>query len=52
MPLEHSHKQRFVVFFAEPGTSDHDELILLDAERGEPGPDTEETRLSRRRATD
>ena len=37
MPLEHSHKQRFVVFFAEPGTADHDKLILLDAEHREPG---------------
>ncbi|MFE2422783.1 helix-turn-helix transcriptional regulator [Streptomyces hokutonensis] len=52
MPLEHSQKQRFVVFFAEPGTSDHDKLILLDAERGELGLDVEEERLSRRRAAD
>ncbi|MFJ5307523.1 helix-turn-helix domain-containing protein [Streptomyces sp. NPDC088350] len=43
MPLEHSQRQRFVVFFAEPGTSDHDKLIRLDIE---------ETRLSRRRAAD
>ncbi|WP_019067009.1 helix-turn-helix transcriptional regulator [Streptomyces hokutonensis] len=52
MPMEHSHKQRFVVFFAEPGTSDHDKLIQLDAERGELGLDVEEGRLSRRRAAD
>lgn len=52
MPLEHSQKQRFVVFFAEPGTSDHDKLIQLDAERGELGLDAEEARLSRRRAAD
>jgi transcriptional regulator with XRE-family HTH domain len=52
MPLEHSQKQRFVVFFAEPGTSDHDKLIQLDAERRELGLDVEEGRLSRRRAAD
>ncbi|MEV1068802.1 helix-turn-helix transcriptional regulator [Streptomyces sp. NPDC050263] len=52
MPLEHSQKQRFVVFFAEPGTSDHDKLILLDAEHDELGLDVEEGRLSRRRAAD
>ncbi|MEU3619499.1 helix-turn-helix transcriptional regulator [Streptomyces sp. NPDC006872] len=40
MPLEHSQKQRFVVFFAEPGTSDHDKLILLDAEHGRLGSGT------------
>ncbi|MGW9133469.1 helix-turn-helix transcriptional regulator [Streptomyces sp. NPDC055681] len=35
MSLEHSPKQRFVVFFAEPGGSDHDKLVLLDSEPGE-----------------
>lgn len=52
MPLEHSQKQRFVVFFAEPGTSDHDKLILLDAEHDELGLDVEEGRQSRRRSAD
>jgi transcriptional regulator with XRE-family HTH domain len=52
MPLEHSHKQRFVVFFAEPGTSDHDKLTLLDAEHDESALDAEEVRLSRRRSAD
>ncbi|MEV0932322.1 MFS transporter [Streptomyces phaeochromogenes] len=52
MWLEHSQKQRFVVFFAEPGSSDHDKLILLDAEHDELGLDVEEGRLSRRRSAD
>lgn len=36
MTLEHSYKQRFVVFFAEPGSPDYEKLALLDAEHGEP----------------
>jgi hypothetical protein len=40
------------VFFAEPGTSDHDKLILLDAEHDELGLDVEEGRRSRRRSAD
>lgn len=40
MPLEHSQKQRFVVFFAEPGTADHDKLTLLDTEHDELGSGT------------
>ncbi|MFD7325632.1 helix-turn-helix transcriptional regulator [Streptomyces sp. NPDC059875] len=35
MPLDHSPKQRFVVLFAEPGSPDHDKLVLLDADRDE-----------------
>lgn len=50
MPLEHSHKQRFVVFFAEPGTSDHDKLTLLDAEHDESALDVEEVGLFQRRS--
>ncbi|WP_330294829.1 MmyB family transcriptional regulator [Streptomyces sp. NBC_00503] len=38
MPLEHSMRQRFVVFFAEPGSPDHDKLTLLDRGRHELGP--------------
>ncbi|MEU7377997.1 helix-turn-helix transcriptional regulator [Streptomyces albidoflavus] len=30
LPLEHSPKQRFVIFFAQPGTGDHDKLRTLD----------------------
>ncbi|WP_326759001.1 helix-turn-helix transcriptional regulator [Streptomyces phaeochromogenes] len=35
MPLEDSPMQRFVVFFAEPDSPDHDRMLLLDKERGE-----------------
>ncbi|MFC9458720.1 helix-turn-helix domain-containing protein [Streptomyces sp. NPDC056983] len=34
MALEHTPKQRFVLFFAEPGGPDHDKLVLLDSQRG------------------
>ncbi|MFI1706414.1 helix-turn-helix domain-containing protein [Streptomyces griseoruber] len=51
MPLEHSQKQRFVVFFAEPGTSDHDKLILLDTEHAELGSGTGDRNTGRPRLT-
>ncbi|WP_260605379.1 hypothetical protein [Streptomyces sp. WAC01280] len=36
MPLEHSMKQRFVVFCAEPGSPDHDKLTGTVGRRSQP----------------
>ncbi|WP_327434490.1 helix-turn-helix transcriptional regulator [Streptomyces sp. NBC_01236] len=36
MPLDHTPNQRFVVFFAEPDSSDRDRMVLLDRGQGEP----------------
>ncbi|MEU8148835.1 helix-turn-helix domain-containing protein [Nonomuraea sp. NPDC048901] len=36
MPLDGTLAQRFVMFYAEPGTTDHDKMVLLDMDRSEP----------------
>ncbi|WP_406470434.1 helix-turn-helix transcriptional regulator [Streptomyces sp. NBC_01615] len=41
MPLDHTPNQRFVVFFAEPDSSDHDRMVLLDRGQGEPRTESE-----------
>jgi transcriptional regulator with XRE-family HTH domain len=35
MPLDHTPKQRLVIFFAEPGSADQDKVVLLDESRPE-----------------
>ncbi|MEV1245628.1 hypothetical protein ACIBO2_52495 [Nonomuraea sp. NPDC050022] len=36
MPLDGTLAQRFVMFYAEPGTTDHDKMVLLDMDRSAP----------------
>ncbi|MEW1775562.1 helix-turn-helix transcriptional regulator [Streptomyces sp. NPDC086777] len=44
MPVDHSPKHRFVIFFAEPDSPDQDKVALLDKDRPQrPRPDGERT---------